>query len=183
VIAAPHNWEIDVKTFDLTRSLIAASAFVSAVSLGTAAAAQGGISPGMQVVDQAGNPVGTVTSVKGANLVVKTDRHEVQLPASSFTPNQGKLLFGMTRDELNASTDQALADAYAKIAVGAAVHGKAGTLAGHIEALDDSTVTVKLTTGELIRLPRKAIAPADHGVVLGVTVDELKSMAASAGVQ
>ncbi len=38
-------------------------------------------------------------------LILKTDKHEVQLPLSSFTANQGKLLFGMTAEQLNAAAD------------------------------------------------------------------------------
>ena len=46
--------------------------------------------------------VGTVTAIKGDNLVIKTDKHEVQLPKSSFTFANGKALFGMTQAQLNA---------------------------------------------------------------------------------
>lgn len=164
----------------LSRSLLVASAFVSAAAIGTAAIAQAGVAPGMQVVDPAGNAVGTVTAVKGDQLIVKTDRHEVQLPATSFTPDKGKLLFAMTQAQLNTATDQALAAANASIAVGANVHGTGGQVAGTIQALDEATVTLKLTTGELVRLPRNAIAPSANGVVLGVSVEELKAMAAAA---
>jgi hypothetical protein len=63
------------------------------------------VRPGMQVVDPAGAPVGTVAAVKGDALVLKTDKHEVQLPLASFTASEGKLFFGMTAAELNAATD------------------------------------------------------------------------------
>lgn len=169
------------------RPLLVASAAASLAAFGTAASAQGAavsaqakIMPGMQVVDPAGNAVGTVTAVKGANLIVKTDRHEVQLPATSFTPNKGKLLFAMTQAQLNAATDAAMAKAQASIAVGANVHGTGGQVAGTIEKLEPATVTLKLTSGELVRLPRNAIAPSANGVVLGVTVEELKAMASAA---
>lgn len=169
-----------MKTNRLANRLLAAAAFVAAASLAPAASAQAPISPGMQVVDPAGNPVGAVTAVQGGNLVVKTDRHEVQLPATSFTPNEGKLLFGMTRDQLNAATDQALAAANATIAVGAEVRGTGGEAAGTIDAIDTETVTLKLTSGELVRLPRKAVAGTPDGPVLGVSAEELKQMAQQA---
>lgn len=162
---------------------LAAAAFLASAPIATAASAQAAIAPGTQVVDPSGNPVGTVAAVKGNDLIIKTDRHEVLLPATSFTPDEGKLLFGMTRAELNAETDQALAEAEAKLAAGAAVHGSDGTLAGQIEEIDDSVVTVKLTSGELVRMPRSAIAPAEHGAVLGVSAEELKAMASGAGSQ
>ena len=164
----------------LARFHLAAAALLAAAPLATAASAQAGIAPGMQVVDPAGNPVGTVTSVSGGELVVRTDRHEVRLPATSFTPHEGKLLFGMTGAELNAETDAALAAAAAAIAVGAEVRDSAGAVAGTIDALDESTVTLKLVSGELVRLPRDAVAGSQDGVVLGVTAAELQMMAAEA---
>lgn len=165
----------------LTRSVIAASAFASALCIGSGALAQATVTPGMQVVDQAGSPVGIVTTVSGDELIVRTDRHEVRLPASSFTPNKGKLLFGMSQAQLNAETDKALAAANAAVAVGAEVRGSGGQVAGTIDKLDDATVTLKLVSGELVRLPRSAVAGSEQGVVLGVTIEELKAMAAQAG--
>lgn len=167
-------------TFKLARFHLAAAAFITMAPLTTAASAQAGISPGMQIVDQSGNPVGTVTAVSGADLTVKTDRHEIRLPAASFTPNEGKLLFAMTRDQLNAETDAALAEANAAVAVGAEVRDSAGAVAGTIDALDDSTVTLKLASGDLVRLPRSGVAGSQDGAVLGVTNSELQAMAAEA---
>lgn len=163
------------------RNLFVAGALGIAAPLAipTAAAAQA-ITPGLIVVDPAGNTVATVISVNGTDIVIKTDRHEVKLPSSSFTPHKGKLLFAMTRDQLNAATDQALAAAQASLAAGAEVHGSAGGLIGHIDAIDDATVTVKLLSGESVRLPRSGVAPGPNGAVIGVTAEELKTLAAQA---
>jgi preprotein translocase subunit YajC len=163
----------------LVRSHLAAAAFLAVASLPGTASAQAGISPGMQVVDQAGNPVGTVIAVKGGDLTLKTDRHEVLLPKTSFTPNEGKLLFGMTQAQLNADMDQALAAAAAAVTVGAEVRGTGGQVAGTIEALDDATVTLKLVSGEMVRLPRHAVAGSQGGAVLGVSLAELQAMTSS----
>ena len=57
------------------------------IALAAPAAAQ---SVGMQIVDTAGAPVGTVTAIQGDNLQVKTDKHEVLVPKASFTLNGGK---------------------------------------------------------------------------------------------
>ena len=168
-----------MKFSKLARIYLTAAAFAAATPIATSASAQTTIAPGTQVVDLSGNPVGTVIAVSGNDLTVRTDRHEVLLPATSFTPNKGKLLFAMTRAQLNAETDRALAAAEASLVAGTAVHGSGGGLAGHIEAIDDATVTVKLTSGELVRMPRSGIAPGAHGAVLGVTADELKAMAAA----
>jgi len=159
-------------------SAIAGANFVINPSL---AATPTEVSPGMQVVDPAGGVVGTVTSVKGDALVLKTDKHEVQLPLTAFTASEGKLLFGMTAAELNAATDKAMAEASAAIAVGAQVYGREGAVAGQIEAVEAELITIKLTTGESIRLPRSAVGAGPNGVVLGLSAEELKQLAAQAG--
>ena len=75
------------------------------IALAAPAAAQ---SVGMQVVDTAGAPVGTVTAIQGDNLQVKTDKHEVLVPKASFTLNEGKLLFGLTQAQFNAKIEEKL---------------------------------------------------------------------------
>lgn len=164
--------------FRTARTLAAVAALALSVPTLASAQAVPSVSPGMQVVDPSGASVGTVIRVNGQQLVVKTDKHEVQLPATSFTASEGKLLFALTQAQLNAQTDQALAEANAKLASGANVYGQAGTVAGTIESIDDTTVTVKLTSGKLIRMPRNAIAPGRDGAVLGVSAAELEKLAA-----
>ncbi|WP_338502814.1 hypothetical protein V6R86_05735 [Sphingomonas kaistensis] len=139
------------------------------------------IVPGTQVVDTAGNPVGTIYSVKGDQLVVETDKLKVALPANSFTPSEGKLLFALTRDQLNQQTEAALAEANAKLVAGANVYGQSGALAGTIDAIDAEFVTLKLTSGKLVRLPRNGIAASDKGAVLGVSASELERLATTGG--
>jgi hypothetical protein len=143
------------------------------VGMAAATAPSLAISPGVQVVDVAGNPVGIIQSVRGSELILKTDRHEVRLPISSFTPDKGKLVFGMTREALNQSTDAMLAKA---LLPGAAVHGKNGALVGQIDAIDEHYVTVELQSGESIRLPRTSVGPGRNGAVLGITTAELEAM-------
>lgn len=134
----------------------------------------------MQVVDPSGGAVGTVTGLKGDMLILKTDKHEVQLPLTSFTADQGKLLFGMTAAQLNAETEKALAAANAAVAVGANVFGSDGTQAGTIEALDDQLVTIKLASGQSVKLPRSGVAGSPKGAVLGVTTAQLNQLATQA---
>lgn len=131
------------------------------------------ISPGMQVVDVAGQPVGTVQAVQGTELIVRTDRHEVRLPSSSFTPDKGKLVFGMSREGLNRATDALLAK---PLLPGTEVRGMNGALAGRVEAIDEHYVTIKLQSGQSIRLPSAAVGPGSSGAVLGITVAELNQM-------
>lgn len=165
----------------LAKFAYAAAIAAAPLALTPAAAATAAeVRPGMLVVDSNGGTVGNVTAVKGDALILKTDKHEVQLPLTSFTASEGKLLFGMTAAQLNAETEQALAAANAAVAVGAQVYGSDGTLAGQIEALDDSMVTIKLTGGDLVRLPRSGVGGSENGAVLGVTTEQLNQLATQA---
>ena len=134
---------------------------------------------GMQVVDTTGGAVGTVVSVNGDNVVIKTDKHQVALPKTSFTAHEGKLLFGMTQAQLNAETEKSLAAAAASIAAGATVKGSAGTVVGTIDTLDADSVTIKLQSGSLIRVPRSGVAAGGDGVVVGLTAAELEAQASA----
>ena len=138
------------------------------------------VAAGMMVKDSSGGDVGTVQSLDGEFLIVATDRHQVRLPRSSFTPHEGHLLIATTRAELNAQVDKALAEAAAQITVGAAVRGAGGSLVGTIEELEEEFVTLKLSSGELVRLPRNGIAAGPDGAVIGMTGAELRAAAGQA---
>ena len=143
--------------------------------------AQAAISVGAAVKHHpSGEAVGTVTKVDGQYLVVKTGKHEVRLPASSFTPTADGLLFGLTQAQLDAQVEQALAQAQAQIVAGAAVTGAGGASVGTIEAVDAQFVTLKLGSGKAVRLPRSAVAAGPNGVVTSLTIGELEAAAAPA---
>jgi len=158
----------------LALSSIAAVALALAAP-GTPALAQ---AAGTQVVDTSGGAVGTVVRVDGGNVVVKTDKHEVALPKSSFTPHEGKLLFGMTQAQLDAATEKSLAEAAAAIAPGATVKGSGGAVIGTIDAVDTEFVTIKLGSGNLVRIPRSGVAAGNGDVVIGLTAQELEAQSA-----
>lgn len=162
--------------FALAASLAAAPILTTSAIAATPAE----VKPGMQVVDPAGGTVGTVTAVKGGNLVLKTDKHELHLPLTSFTASEGKLLFGMTAAQLNAEADKQMAAASAAVVVGAQVYGSEGTLAGQIEAVDAELVTIKLTGGASVRIPRSSVGGSDKGAVLGMTTEQLTELASQA---
>ena len=145
-----------------------------------APAAAGRITAGTRVSDPQGGEVGTVTRLDGQFLILKTDKHEARLPVSSFTPHQGGLVMAMTRDQLNAEIDKTIAAASQKIASGAKVMGSQGSLVGTIVSVDGEFVTLKLTSGKMVRLPRSGIAPATDGAVIGMTAAQLEDLAASA---
>jgi preprotein translocase subunit YajC len=154
---------------------VAPAAFTPALAA-TAAEAR----PGMAVVDPNGGTVGTVTAVSADTLLLKTNRHEVSIPLTSFTAHEGKLLFAMTADQLNAATEESLAEAAAAVAPGAQVYGSDGTLAGTIESIDTELVTIKLASGNMVRLPRTGVGGSDRGAVLGMTTANLTELAAGA---
>jgi len=144
------------------------------IALAAPAAAQ---SVGMQVVDTAGAPVGTVTAIQGDNLQVKTDKHEVLVPKASFTLNEGKLLFGLTQAQFNAKIEESTAASAKAIAAGATVHGTAGSAVGKIEAVEGANVTVSLTSGKRIQLPATALrGNADGTVTIGYTAEQLDTL-------
>lgn len=145
--------------------LIAAAPF-------TPAAAQ---SVGMAVTDVNGGAVGTVTAVNGDVVTVKTDRLEANLPKASFTAHEGKLLVGMTRTELNAAIEKDKAAAEASLAVGAPIKGSAGATLGTIDAIDAEFLTLKLTSGKLVRLPRASVAGSADGALIGMTAAQLEA--------
>ena len=156
-----------MQSLGLARLAVATALAVAPLSLSAAfAATPAEVHPGMQVVDPSGGKVGQVIGVNGANLILKTDKHEVQLPMTSFTASEGKLLFGMTAAQLDAATEQAMAAASAAVAPGASVYGSDGTLAGTIEEIDDALVKIKLANGQSVRIPRNGVSGSDKGAVM-----------------
>jgi hypothetical protein len=109
--------------------------------------------------------------------VIKTDRHEVRLPKSSFTLDQGKLLFGMTQAELNAAGDKSVADAAAALVAGATVKGSDGESVGTIDSIDAEFATIKLTSGKQVRVPRTGLGASAEGAVIGMTAAQLEAQA------
>lgn len=154
--------------------LILASFTAVGLVVAAPAAAQ---SVGMQIVDTAGGVVGTVTAVKGDNLQIKTDKHEALLPRASFTPANGKLLFGMTQGQLDAQIDAGLAASQKSIVAGAAVTGSGGDSVGKIETVDSGSATITLTSGKRIQVPTTGLrGNADGTVTIGYTANQIEAM-------
>jgi preprotein translocase subunit YajC len=130
---------------------------------------------GMMVVDTQGGAVGTITAVAADTVTVKTAKHEAALPKTSLTISEGKALFGLTQAQLDASVEQALA-ARPELKVGAPVKGAAGESVGTIEAVGDGSVTIALTAGQRVSIPRSGIAlEADGSGRIGLTAAELQA--------
>jgi len=163
-----------------TLALASASIAVSPAAHAQAAAATASITPGMAVVDTNGGAVGSVISVNGDTLVINTGKHQAAVGTASVTPFKGKLLIGMTQAELDAATEKTLAEAAAQIVPGATVKGSGGAVLGTIESLDAAAATIKLTSGESVRIPRTGMAAGADGVVVGLTADQLKAQLGAA---
>jgi preprotein translocase subunit YajC len=141
------------------------------------AQAQAAINVGMQVTDAGGAPVGTVTAIKGENLLVKTDKHEALLPKASFSVSNGKLLFGMTQAQLDGQIEQSLTAANAAIAAGATVNGIAGTKVGTIDSVADGKATITLQSGKKIAVPQEGLrGNADGTVTIGYSSEQLEAL-------
>ena len=148
-----------------------------ALAAPTAASAQAGMNVGMQVTDANGGTVGTVKAIQGTNLLIKTDKHEALLPATSFTVAKGKLLFGMTQAQLDAQIEQSLAAANAAVAAGATVKGSAGTAVGTIESVAEGKATITLQNGKKIAVPQEGLrGNADGTVTIGYTAEQLEAL-------
>ena len=90
------------------------------------------VQAGAVVKDQQGGEVGTIVSVDGGQVVLRTDRHQARIPATAIRSTENGLVVGITRDALNTQIDQMLAQAQQAIVVGAIVHDREGTVIGPI---------------------------------------------------
>ncbi len=161
------------------RKSLFASSVSAALLFAAAPALAQSIAAGATVLGPQGAEVGTIVSVDGDHVVLKTDRHEVRLPAASFTATDEGALFGMTRDQVNAAVEAQLAQADQVIVVGALVRDPDGAIVGPIEEVAADGVTIKV--GEaLVRLPKSAVAPGPNGPVVGVTLAEIRAQTATA---
>lgn len=147
---------------------------VAAAIMFTATPAAAQVRPGMQVKDSAGAVVGTVAAVSDGTVTVRTSKHDIPVPGSSFTLNGNSLLFGMSQAQLDSSYEASMAAASAALVVGAPVKGAGGQAVGTIAEINDSQVVIDVD-GSKVALPRTAIAGSANGAVIGLTVDELKA--------
>ena len=157
-------------------TIAAAGLFLAAPAVAQAQA-QAGITVGMHVTDASGAPVGTVAGINGPNLLIKTDKHEAQIPSTSFSVSNGKLLFGMTQAQLDAQIEQSSAAASASIVAGATVKGVGGSTYGTIYSVADGNVTITLQDGKKIAVPQAGLrGNADGTVTIGYTVQQLEAL-------
>lgn len=137
---------------------------------------------GMPVVDTQGGEVGTITAVAADSVTVKTAKHQAQLPKASLTISEGKALFGLSQADLDASVERTLATMPGSgLKVGAMVKGTGGTSVGTIDAVEAESVTIMLSGGLRISIPRSGIAvDATGGGVIGLSAAELEAQVKAA---
>lgn len=146
---------------------------VAAISL--AAPALAAITVGATVKDTAGGVVGQVTSVSGGNVVVDTGTNKVTIPETSFgTTPEGPLL-AMTKAQLDAAAEAAMANQKAKLASaiqpGATIRGTQGGILGTITKRDGEFVMVKSDAGEA-RIPAAGLMLQADGLHFGMSAAE-----------
>lgn len=136
------------------------------------------ISAGMEVVhDKTGDAVGTVSKLEGGMIFVTTDMHaDVPLQSNAFLLHEGKVLFGMTKDQLNTAVTQSKAAAAASVAIGKPVNGVAGNQVGMIEAMNDEAITIRLTSGKVVAVPVDAVQGNPTGAIALYEAAQLESM-------
>lgn len=137
---------------------------------------------GMAVVDTQGDAVGTIIAVAADTITVKTSKHQAVLPKASLTISEGQALFGMTQADLDASVERTLATTLdSALKVGATVKGKGGASVGTIDTVDAASVTIRLSGGQRISIPRSGIAvDAEGSGVIGLTAEELEAQVKAA---
>lgn len=161
------------KTFLVSAALLASAALQPAL-------AQATFATGAKVNDTAGGAVGTITSVDGEFVILKTDKHEVRLPKSSFTSVEDGFIMAMTQAQVNAAVEQSLAKADNLVTVGAMVRDTSGGFVGSIQKVEGELATVKLAGNSLVQLPVSAFGSGPSGPVIAMTAAELQTQVAAA---
>ena len=157
------------------RKTLALSAAALALPLAAPALAQQpALHVGATVTDAQGGTVGTITSIDGPMLILHTDRHDVRLPVTAFTPTASTILFGMTQAQLDAAVEAAQAAAAQAVQVGAVLHDNAGAVVGPITVLDAATATVQIGTN-VVRVPRGGIQVNNGALSINTTLAQLRA--------
>ncbi|WP_260484188.1 hypothetical protein [Sphingomicrobium flavum] len=136
------------------------------------------IAAGMEVVhDKSGAPVGSVSKLENGMIFISTDMHaDVPMPVNAFLLHEGKVLFGMTKADLNAAVSQAKAEAAASVAIGKPVKGVSGNDVGVIEAMNDEAITIRMTNGKVVAVPVDAVQGQQTGAIALYEAAQLEGM-------
>jgi preprotein translocase subunit YajC len=134
--------------------------------------------PGAQVHDAQGGPVGSVVSVTPQAITVDTGAHKVGLPPNAVGPDgKGGFVSSLGKAQLDAAyeqqTQQAGAQLDAKLVTGATVMTANGAAtAGTVKSLDAQYVTLTTDKGD-VKLPRSVFGlDASQNLIVKMTADQ-----------
>ncbi|MDQ3140078.1 MAG: preprotein translocase subunit YajC [Pseudomonadota bacterium] len=133
---------------------------------------------GATVTDANGAAVGTISSVDGEFVILKTDKYEARLPAASFSASGSGFLFGMTQAALNAEIESSLPKPADFVKVGVTVRDTAGGIVGTVSEVDTEYATIQLAS-TAVKLALTAFGAGPNGPIVGVTAAELEAEVAT----
>jgi hypothetical protein len=178
----PPNLRGD-KTLKFTKAIFTAGA-MSLASVSTAALAQ---DVGATIMGNDEAAVGTVVSNDGTNVVLDTGKHKVPLASDSFAENAGTWSVNISKTELDAMMDQALAEAAAKrdaaLVSGAQVVTVDAQVLGAVDTIDGDNVVVKGENDFVVTLPRDMFAVSPEGALTALAnhADIMAALEAAGG--
>lgn len=168
-------------------ALIAGASLVPAAAFAQAAPAAATATPtvGANVVGADDEPVGTIASVSGSNVVLKVDDLSATIPANSLAPTEGGYKFTMTKDQLLAALGAQKGAAQEKrdaaLVVAAPVLSKDGVTVATIQKIEGDNVTLDIVDGGVVALNKNAFGlNAQGALALGMTSAQFKAAVASA---
>jgi hypothetical protein len=163
---------------------VSAAGALSLALLSTGALAQ---DAGATIMGNDQAAVGTVVSNDGTNVVIDTGKHKVAVGTASFAENAGVWSVNITKTELDAQMDQAVAEAAAKLEA-ALVPGTAVVTAdakplGAIDMIDGGNVVVKGENDFVVTLPKDMFAVNAEGALMALAnhADILAALEAAGG--
>lgn len=121
---------------------------------------QGPMQVGDFVSDPQDNPVGMIIAIEDGYATIKTDKHEIPLPLESYGPGDGKFHVGLSQAELNAAYERQLNAATNSIEVGKEIASVEGDVIGVIELMDEETLTIRLNSDKVVRVPLSGVQEA-----------------------
>jgi hypothetical protein len=151
---------------NFSKAIFAAGA-LSLASISTAALAQ---DVGATIMGNNDAAVGTVVSNDGSNVIIDTGKHKVPRAANSFAENEGVWSVNITKGELDAMMDQAMAEAAAKLDAalveGAQVVTADAQVLGAVDTIDGTNVVIKGDNDFIVTLPRDMFAVDANGALM-----------------
>lgn len=157
-------------------AFMAASPAVAQDKGPTATASSSTTSP-MLVVDTQGEHVATILGMSETTFKIQTDKHIIELPASSFAfGDDGNFILALSQMELNNEYEAGIRAIEESVSVGKAVRDVDLQAAGMIEAMTDDAVMIRLANNTVVAVPTNGITPHQDGAILGYRNADLEPL-------